>query len=104
MLARRRPRRAMFFAVGWCYAFPLDDIWEDAMSRTFVVAALAAACLVGFADCSPVQAEPAVKSSKSNTSEKTKGQPVLTTADKGTVPSTGGRTDSEYGGSDPKSR
>jgi maltose-binding protein MalE len=74
------------------------------MSRMFVVAALAAVCLVGFAACGSAHAESTVKSSKSNTSDKTKGQPVRTTTDKGTAPNTGGRTDSEYGGSGPASR
>ena len=43
------------------------------MSRKFVVAALAAACVIGFGACGSVQAESSVKSSKSNTSERTKG-------------------------------
>ena len=48
------------------------------MSRKFVVAAVAAACLIGFGACGSVQAESSVKSSKSNTSDRTNtdyGQP-----------------------------
>ena len=77
------------------------------MSRKLAVAALAAACLIAFGACGSVHAESSVKSSKSNTSEKTKraqGQPVKPTTDNGAAPSTGGRTDSEYGASGPKSR
>jgi hypothetical protein len=75
------------------------------MSRKLVVAALAAACLIGFGACGGAHADPSVKSSKSNVSKKTKGaqgQPVKTTTNNGTA--SGGRTDSEYGNSGPKGR
>jgi hypothetical protein len=70
------------------------------MSRTFVVATLAAACLIGFGARQAAHAEPAVKSSKSDASERQKGggqgQSVKTTADRSDRSSTGDRTDSEY--------
>ena len=76
------------------------------MSRMFVVAALAAACLMGFGACGLAQAESSVKSSKH--SQKTKagsqGQSVGTTTDRGSGSNAGGRTDSEYGQSAPKGR
>ena len=80
---------------------PLDDNWEDAMSRRLVVAALAAAFLIGFGGSNAAQAESSVKSSKSDTSEKQKGggqgQPAKPTTDRSNGSSAGGRGDSEYG-------
>jgi hypothetical protein len=71
------------------------------MSRTFVVAALAAGFLIGSGACGPAQAEPAVKSSKHDTSRKTKpsgqGQSVGPTRDQGNGSNAGSRADSEYG-------
>jgi hypothetical protein len=73
------------------------------MTRTFV-AALAAACLIGFGACGSALAEPSVKSSKPKASQTTKprGQSGGTTTDQGA--SAGGRGDSEYGPSGPKGR
>jgi len=101
------PRRAMRFCALDANLARLDDIREDAMSRMFVVAALAAACLIGSNACGSARAESSVKSSKSTTSEKTKpgGQSQSGgTSDRGGGSNGGGRTDSDYGQSGPKGR
>ena len=71
------------------------------MSRKFMVAALAAACLIGFGACGSVQAESSVKSSKSNTSEKQKGggqgPAARTTTVKSSKSNTSDRTNTDYG-------
>lgn len=68
------------------------------MSRTFV-AALAAACLIGFGACASAHAESSVKTNKPNAGQTTKprgqGQSGGTTTDRGS--NAGGRGDSEYG-------
>ena len=69
------------------------------MSRKLVVAALAAACLIGAAACGSAGAESPVKSSKPKAGQTTKprgqGQSGGTTTDRGS--NAGGRGDSEYG-------
>ena len=78
------------------------------MSRKLVVAAVTAACLIGFGACGTAYAESSLKSSKPKTSEKLKGggQGASTkpTTDRNSGPSTGDRTDSDYGMSGPKGR
>ena len=70
------------------------------MSRKLVVAALAAAFLIGFGGSNAAQAESSVKSSKSNISEKAKrggqGQSAKPTTDRNNGLNIGGRADCEY--------
>ena len=76
------------------------------MSRMLVVAALAAACLIGFGACCTAHAESSLKSSKPKTSDRLKGggqgASAKPTTDRNSGSSAGDRTDSDYGMSAPK--
>jgi hypothetical protein len=71
------------------------------MSRKLVVAALTAACLMGFGACGAARAEPSVKASKSNASHKPKAggqaRSVKPTSDTTTKSTSYDRAGTDYG-------